>query len=295
MPLSKIYTRAKVRSSVRELAKEVSEDKVQNPAIDEIINLNTLDLCEMLNGATQPDYGATSVLGDAATHYSTSIVVSGVTYTDATKTITKTGHGFTNADIGRRIILYDTDASARCGISRIAGITSTSAFTIEHSMGGTFSICTYAVLSRQSSTSLDLSSLKIDKLIKLVDSTNGLIPLKNAFEIENIANLIHNSTEAFAYHEGETIYLVKGSDVANWGTLTLHYYRLPTLPSADTDYIDLKDKYMRLLIDKCVIDVFALAKLEAPSQVVAGVEARTQAIRQLNTEKEASLRTKQRG
>lgn len=294
MPLSKLVTLAQLRSDIREIAKEIGEDKVGNPAVDRIIKYNILDLHEMLNGATQPDYGETAILSDAAANYSTTIVSAPSGYLESTKTITKTSHGLTNADIGKRIVLVDTDTNLRYGVSQIAGITSVNAFTILHSMGGNIPVLGYAVLTPHSSSYLDLSSLKYDKLIKLVDSINGLVPLKKAFEFENAINLVHNVTECFAYHEGEKIYLVKGSSVSSWGTLTLHYYRLPQMPSADTDYIDVKDKHMKLLLDKCVLDVFSLAHIDAPAQMQTNVDAKTQAIRQLNTEKEASLKTKQR-
>jgi len=299
MSLSKLYTRASLRSFIRELSKEVSEDKVQDPAVNGIIDMNTLDLCEMLNGATQPDYGATSVLGDASTHWSTS--ERSCTWLESTKTLSDAGHGLTNADVGKRVIIfyasggtYDSPTGVLMAASEIATVPTTGTFTIVHSLDGNMGASTYVVLSRQSTTSLDLSALKLDKIIKLVDSVNRLIPLKPAFDIENVINLSHNvSSGAYGYHEGETIYLVKGSSVT-WGTLTLHYYRLPILPASDTDYIDVKDKYIRLLVDKCVIDVFALASLNAPSQAVQSVENRTQGIRQLNQTKEESLRTKQR-
>lgn len=294
MPLSKLVTLAQLRSDIREIAKEIGEDKVGNPAVDRIIKYNILDLHEMLNGATQPDYGETIALGDAATHYNNSTVVTtGAAYANSTRRITKTGHGLTNADVGKRILLTDT-LTAILGISQIESIVSTSIFTITHSMGGDISQLIYAVLSAHSSSYLDLSTVKYDKLIKLVDSINGLVPFKKAFEFENAINLVHNVTECFAYHEGEKIYLVKGSSVSSWGTLTLHYYRLPQMPSADADYIDVKDKYMKLLLDKCVLDVYSLAHIDAPAQMQTSVDAKTQAIRQLNTEKEASLKTKQR-
>ena len=299
MSLSKLYTRAALRSYIRELSKEVSEDKVQDPAVNGIIDMNTLDLCEMLNGATQPDYGATAILSEAATNYATVVAASG-NYVEATKILTDVAHGLTSADAGKRILVYqeiDTDSpvSNVMYFNVIESVPSEDTIKLQYSMGGSFAInIYYSVLSRHASPTLDLSSLKLDKIIKLVDSTYGLVPLKTAFDIENIINLSHNaSTGVYGYHEGELIYLVKGSSIS-WGTLTLHYYRLPTLPAADTDYIDVKDKYIRLLVDKCVIDIFALASLNAPSQAVQSVENRTQAIRNLNQAKEESLRTKQR-
>lgn len=296
MALSKLYTRLKLRSLIRELSKEVSEDKVQDPAVNEITDLNTLDLCEMLNGATHPDYGRTVTLSDAAGSAGTPII-SSAAYTNSTKRVTYIGHELTSAHIGKRIALFgDSGIANYMGIGTVAAIISSSIFEVSFALGADIpsSSLYYVVLPAHSAEFLDLSSLKLDKIIKLVDSTHGLVPLKPAFDIENIVNLSHNTTEVFGYHEGEYIYLKKGATAAAWGTLTLHYYRLPDLPVNDTDYIDVKDKHIRLLVDKCVIDVFALAKMEAPSQLRENVDNRTQAIRQANMDKEVLLRTKQR-
>ena len=282
---------------IRELSKEVSENTVQDPAVNEILDLNTLDLCEMLNGATLPDYGRVAVLTDASAKVATPVVTN-TAYTNATKRITDTGgHGLTNADIGRRVPFYAAAGlNTYIGIAVITDIINSTVFEIDVTIGENIASGNiyYKALPAHSATYLDLSALKLDKIIKLVDSTHGLVPLKTAFDIENITNLAHNSTEVFGYHEGESIYLYKGSGVTSWGTLTLHYYRLPDLPTSDSDYIDVKDKYIRLLVDKCVVDVFALAKMEAPAQLRDNVDNRTQAIRQSNMDKEVLLRTKQR-
>jgi len=291
--LSKNYTLEKVKSLIRDLANEVAPDKVQPQTLTEIIGKNLLDICEMLNGATQPDYESTTILGDSTTFYSTS-VVSGGTYTNSTKTVTMSSHGLTTNDIGKRIILFDRVSFTRAGVTSIASIISTNAFTVTNAMGGDIGSLGYAVLSAQSTTSLDLSSLKIDKVVKLVDSVNGLVSPRKAFDFENLKGISHFSNSVFYYQGGETLYLWKGNNVLNWGTLTLHYYRLPNLPVNDSDYIDLKDKYIPLLIDKCKIEVYELGQQTPPNALSSNVDQRTQAIRQLNVEKETSLKQKQK-
>lgn len=292
--LSKSYTLGKVKSLIRDLASEVAPDKVQPQTLTEIVCKNLLDICEMLNGATQPDYETTTTLGDAAINYSTSVVYSGAIYTNTTRNVAKTSHGLTSADVGKRIVLLDSDTYVRAGVTTIASITDANNFVVTDAMGGNIGTLTYAVLSTHSGTNLDLSSLKLDKVVKLVDSINGLVSPRKSFDFENLSGISHFSNSVFFYQGGETLYLWKGSDVAMWGTLTLHYYRLPALPSADADYIDLKDKYIPLLIDKCKLEVYELGK-ETPPQALSGnVDQRSQAIRQLNAEKEASLKNKQK-
>lgn len=289
MALNHYYTLSKIRSLLRELVNELGVNNIQDTTILEIINANTFDIAEQLNGSLAPDYGSTSELSDAATHHSETNVLM-TSYTDATKTIVKAGHGFTTADIGRRIILH-SEIPGSAGISRIAGITSTSAFTIEHALGATIAAGAshYYVLSRQSTTSLSLSALKVDKIIKLVDATNGLVAERKDLAFENLAGIDQYDNSVFYNHIGETLYLFKGANVTSWGTLTLHYYRLPNAVTADTDYIDLKEKYIKLLLGACKLDIYELAQKQAPKELTQSVESKTAAIRQTNLEKEAVL------
>lgn len=289
MALNHYYTFSRIKSLLRVLADELGVNKIQDSTIMEIVNANVFDIAEQLNGATAPDYGTVATLGDAATHYSETEVLC-TSYTDATKTVAKTAHGLTTADIGKRIILHNETPNV-AGISRIAGITNANAFTIENAMGATIGggAVYYFILSRQSTSSLDLSSLKVDKIIKLVDSTNGLVAERKDLAFENLANIDDYDNSVFYNHIGEAIYLFKGANVAAWGTLTLHYYRLPNPVTADTDYIDLKEKYMKLLIGSCKLDIYELAQKVAPKELSQSVESKTAGIRQTNLEKEATL------
>jgi len=289
MSLNHYYTFSKIKSLLRVLADEIGVNKIQDATIMEIVNANVFDIAEQLNGSLAPDYSVTATLTDAATHYSDAEVLMD-SYVNATKTVTKTAHGLTTADIGRRVILH-SEIPGYAGVSTIASVPSTSTFTIADTQHASLSggAAYYFVLSRHTSTYLDLSALKIDKIVKLVDSVKGLVAEKKDLAFENLTNIDDYDNSVFYNHLGESLYLFKGANVSTWGTLTLHYYRLPNAVTADADYIDLKEKYIKLLLGSCKLDIYELAQKQAPKELTQSVESKTAAIRQTNLEKEAVL------
>ena len=249
-----------------------------------IVNKNTLDIAEMLNGATAPDYGTVANLSDVSSSNGTFVTTA--VYTDSTRTITKAAHGLTSADIGKRVVLYDSASPITVTVAEIESITNSSAFVITKAYGANIAAnASYAVLPAHSATYLDLTSLKVDKIIKLSDSINKLVTSAPDFNFENLSGIDEYSESLFYNHFGETLFLFKGSDIANWGTLTLSYYRLPVLVSATTDYIDMKDKHIPLLIDKCKLELYELANVLAPKELSQSVESKTQLIRNANDSK----------
>lgn len=299
MALSKTYTLSKIRSLIRDLADEISPNKLQDSTILEIINKNTLDIAEQLNGASAPDYGTTTTISDAA-----SSVAAGYdntplgSYANSTRTITNTGHGLTAADIGKRIMyghLPDTPGSW-C-ISEIESITNANSFVVKHAIGTDIAggELYYAVFSRHSTSNVDISSLRVDKIIKIKDSNNGLVAEKKDLAFENLANIDMYDNSVFYNLFGETLFLFKGGSVNAWGTLTLYYYRLPVLLSADGDYVDLRDKYVPLLIDKCYLEVYSRGKQQPPQSILNNVQNATQQIRGANADKEATILSRKEG
>lgn len=279
--LSKSYQYSSIESLLRVLTHQIALDKIVSKTLMKIVNKNTLDIAEMLNGATAPDYGSVQVLGDAAINYGAD--VSGGTFDTATKTITKTTHGLTSADIGKRIVIHFTSPVTVNAISTIVSITNANVFVINDAFSA-YTTCSYTVLSAHTGTNLDVSSLKIDKIIKLSDSINKLVSSAPDLNFENLS--VDDYSESLFYnHFGETLFLFKGSDIPAWGTLTLSYYRLPVLVTAVTDYIDMKDKHIPLLIDKCKLELYELANILPPKELSQSVESKTNLIRSANDSK----------
>lgn len=292
MALSKTYTLTKLRSLIRELADQITPSKIQNSTILEIINKNTLDIAEQLNGASAPDYGTTAVVSDGASSF-LSTVVQGASYNATTGVVTDTGHGLTSTDIGKRFVIWDDgDPITNIVVTEITGITDVDNFTTRIISGAQNILSPagdYAVFSAHSAANIDLSSLRVDKIIKLVDSTHGLVVEAKDLAFENLSGIDMYDSSVFYNWFGETLFLFKGADVSAWGTLSLYYYRLPVLLSADGDYVDLRDKYVPLLIDKCKLEVYERGELAPPKELQQSVENKVQAIRELNEAKTAKI------
>lgn len=286
MALSKHYQFYSIESLLRILTKQIAIDTVQTKTIMKIVNKNTLDIAEMLNGATAPDYGTVLSVGDSSVHYS--LIKNANSYVDATRIVTvNAGHGLTNSSIGKKIILSQTDkleASDRVGLSVIESILSPTTFRILNQLGGNMSPCIYGILSFNQATNIDLSNYKIDKIIKLTDSLNGLVIKSPDFNFENL-DLDDNYNSLYYNHFGESLFLFKGRNITTFGNLELYYYRLPILIEDENDYIDMKDKHIPLLIDKCKLEIYELANLLPPKELTQSVESKTQLIREANQSK----------
>jgi len=296
MALSKAYTFSSIESHLRVLVDEIAPSKILSDTIKSIVNKNLLDIAEMLNGASIPDYGQTAVLSDAAGSSATP-VTSSASYQNSTKRVTHSGHGLTSASLGKRVaLLGDSGLAEYMGIGTLTAIISTSIFEVSFALGADIAsnYLSYVILPAHSAAFLDLSGLKVDKIIKVVDSTSGLVSERNDLTFEGLQNNDQMTRGVFYNHFGEYLYLYKGSNVTSWGTLTVYYYRIPTLVTAVTDYIDIKDKYIPLLIDKCKVDIYELAKMAPPKEITQSVEAKTQLIRQANADKQNALLDKKR-
>lgn len=229
MALSKVWTLAKITSVLRVLINEIAPDKVQSLSIVDYVNLATQDLAEMLNGASQPDYGVAEKL--AAATEPTAITTLDVYYK--------------------------------------AGETK------------------YVV---------DLASLanSVDKVIKLFDSANGLILPAGDYEFDNIINIPQKQKNVWYIQFGEKIFLLYGTGATQIGTVTLFYYRQPTMVSADGDYVDMKDKYVPLLVAKAKNLIYEQLRMAPPESLTNMIEQKSAEIRKLNLEENVKIEQSKR-
>ncbi len=103
-----------------------------------------------------------------------------------------------------------------------------------------------------------LTSLAIDRIIKLVDATLGLILPVPPADYENISLLIsQNGSTMYFVQEGESIRIFKGASLGAHGTIQIYYFKVPTYATAVTDYPDLPDSFTSLLVDMICADVTA--------------------------------------
>ena len=106
--------------------------------------------------------------------------------------------------------------------------------------------------------SYSLTSLAIEKIIKLVDGTLGLVLPVPPADYENISLLISQNTSSMYYaQEGESIRIFKGTTLGAHGTITLYYYQIPTYATLVTEYPDLPDSFTSLLVKMICADVYS--------------------------------------
>jgi len=148
----------------------------------------------------------------------------------------------------------------------------------------------------QTNDVIDISTYNVDKIIKLTDDVNGLILPAKDFEFENLANLPQKQDNIFYNHFGEEILLYKGSNVTAYGTtLTLYYYRQPALASSSSDYLDIKDKYVPLVLAKAKNLVYEQLKTIPPESLTSLIESKTAQIRNLNREENQAIKDRSKG
>lgn len=288
MALSKDYTLNIASSLIRDLADVVLEKEIQPDTIKAIINKNTLDIATELNGAAVPDYGTVATVSDAASSVLSSYVT-GASYTSGSKSISDTAHGLTSTSVGKRIVYWIS--SSKVCVTWIVSITDVDNFTVYHDLAATGTI-NYAVFSSHSAANIDVSALRIDKVIKLVDSIGGLVSESKDFDFENLAAMDNRVEDLEYYLWGETLFLFKGANVTAWGTLTLYYYRFPVPVAENTDYIDMKDKYIPLLIDKCKMEVYEKSKMLPPKELQQSVESKMGLIVKADAGKNATIQAR---
>jgi len=153
------------------------------------------------------------------------------------------------------------------------------------------SIVSGSVVSNQFS----LVNTNFDKVVKVVDSNNGLVPMKSDFAFENLAAITSYQNSVFYFQHGETLNFFKGNNVSNFGTASVYYYRQPVAVVSSSDFLDIRDKYVPLVIAKVKNFVYEQVGKEAPEALTNLIESKTTEIRQLNMDENALIRNKQRG
>jgi len=261
MALSKDYTLTIVRGIILLWQKEINISELDPDLVNDFINLGILDVFTGLQDVLYKDYGRTTVLSEAGAAFIAAGIVASAGFTDATKNMEDTAHGLTSADVGKRVMFMDivdgTGVAAHLTITNIVAKIDDDNFTVLHSpgvnlpIGGPSSKCVYVVLPSHSSDVLDLSALRINRVRKLIDSITGeVVEVKDARDFENLSKFPQKQSKIYWYQNGEQIFLFKGSSVSAYGTLTLHYYGKPIAVAADGDFLDIKDEYVPLAIQK---------------------------------------------
>jgi len=288
MALSKLYTLQKFRSLILVWFRNEFGDKLEPNFLDDLINLGVLKVFELLGGAILPDYGKkqalTMVLGSAG-----SLSGSPTSGTITTKTVTSTAHGLS---VGDNLLLYTTSDNV-LAYDTVASVTDANTFVLtSYSDGVGGDTIKYFKVVPAGDDSADISSYNIDKISRIDCSNNGNIFKVRDEEYQIFKDLALKQNGTFWYQHGETLYFYKGSAAQAWGTVTMHYYGYPAVPSADINYIDLRDKYIPLLIDVVKAKVYEHLKIEAPEALAGAISAEVQRFTNAETSKDTKKEAK---
>jgi hypothetical protein len=144
--------------------------------------------------------------------------------------------------------------------------------------------------------SISIAGINYDKIVKITDSVAGLVVLQKDLVFENVANILAYNNSMFYNHFGESLLFFKGSTQAPaTGSVSIYYYRLPTPVANQADFVDVKDKYMPLVIAKVKALVYEQVGQTPPEALTTQIESQSMAIRQVNMEEMALLKDRARG
>lgn len=130
-----------------------------------------------------------------------------------------------------------------------------------------YDYATVATLSI-SSDEASISSLNVMSIIKIVDATNGLCVYEKPHVFEGLKSLAipQNLNNVSWTRHGEMIQLYKGS-LGFYGVVKIHYNRYPTKATSDATYLDIKDPFMKVVLDKAKLHIYEQLGMKAPAQL----------------------------
>lgn len=250
-PLGRIWTLKMVVDTIIQWLREETQQRLDPEFVKTLVNVSINDTAEFLSGSGSDDYGKVAILNDIASNVSSHVRNNGV-YTEATRTITRTAHGLTSADINKRIVyitaLPSEAPNDRCVITEIEGIIDANNFRVRQGAGENIASIRYAVFPSHTAMSIDLSSYRISNITKLTDSITGEIVKVGDREFDNLSRFPEKQSRLYFFVHGQTLYLHKGSRVTNIGTITMFYNSYPQLFTDDNSLLDIRDNYVPLVI-----------------------------------------------
>jgi len=108
-----------------------------------------------------------------------------------------------------------------------------------------------------------ISSLAVQNIIKIVDSTNGLCIPKNQKQFDEIRLSPQNLANVFWVRNGNTINFYKGS-LGSYGTVTIWYNAVPSKVTSGSSNLTIKDTYAGIVLRKARIHLFQQLNIVPP-------------------------------
>lgn len=134
-----------------------------------------------------------------------------------------------------------------------------------------------------------ISGYRIDTITKLVDATNGICIEVSPTTFEGIAKIPQLQGSICWYRFGQSIYIYVPAGLT-LGILTLSFNRIPSKAIADTDPLDIPDKFAMLAINKAKVLLYEQIAKIPPEALTNSVDNSIAAIRQANMEELATVK-----
>ncbi len=283
------WTVLDVLSTARELAKTVDQKKVITEQGKYFYKVALSEIVTLLNSSLDPSYHVPTPLTLAADIERLSD--STITAINSTaKTITRSSGTFivgsylhiTLITIVGAVIAYQWTARIVVGGSTatyevITGTDATYASATQH--------CSVFVEKSNSTNplSVDISTVNYDRIVAIEDSVNGQCVEVSPHEFASLVRtgFAHKSYDddiVFCQY-GNTLRFRNGSKIVP-GTKTMWYQRQPDYPDNwdDTDWVDLADKWIPLLIQKIYVLMILQVENDVPKNLQAEMQMNYQQI-----------------
>lgn len=272
--LSRDWTLAGALGLVRDKLNAISLDDIQQTFLIDHLHINLCEIAKLLDVGVYQDYLARQVVTPSlgSPFYGDfSSAVAATSYNNALNTATKASHGLT---VGTNLIYWAGGAGITMG--RVTAVT-TNTFTVNVAIAPIDAIIVttfyYAVMPSALEDSIDISGYRYDSVVKLTDSVIGLCVRKDFKSIDNVLDQWQARNNIYYFVSGDTIILKKGGS-ASYGTLTLSYTRVPTKAINPTDYLDIRDEFVNLVVNKTALAVFEKLNKTPPESLANAVSAK---------------------
>jgi hypothetical protein len=279
---SKIWTPFDVLSSARELAKTTDQKKVVTEQGRYFYKLALTEVVTLLNSTADPSYHTSAPLTtDTDTEFLLGYLGGGtITGIDSTaKTITRiTGSFVVGSHISVVMVLEVGGGitSQWTGRITIGGSVATykliSGTDITYAPGTNHCAVSVQKTNLSNPFIADISEINYDRIVSIEDSSVGqCVPVTQ----EEFASLGRSDFKHISYADdivwalfGNNIRFRNGSKVTP-GTKTMWYQRQPNFPTAwdDTEFVDLADKWIPLLIRKIYTYILLQTEPDIPKNI----------------------------
>ena len=272
--LSRDWTLARALGLVRDNINAISLDTAQQPFLVDYLHANLCEVAKLLDVGVYQDYlvrqVVTPALGSPFYADFTSPLQS-TSYNNSINTAIRAEHGLT---VGQQLIYWCQGMGITTG--HVIAVTNNT-FTVNNPIAPSDAIAVYpfnyVLMPSALEDSIDISSYRYDSIVKLTDSNIWSCVRKDFKSIDNFLDSPQTSSNVYYFVSGDTILLKKGSS-ATYGNLTLSYTRIPIKATADTDYLDIRDEFVNLVINKTAIKVFEKMGQQAPESLATAVSSK---------------------